>query len=875
MGKPVHALSSAVATTKAALVFNVSLGSAESDAASIAELIGATGLGVIAVLPSPPNEHEPLFQLLKRKFELPVSFDYAAELPTSCEPGSVVIAFNTKAEDTVVTDTDEAFMQAPIAMTVTDQNGIIHRANMQMAALTGYTVEELNGRFVGVLFSEEILAQIAERHKQVIEQGSDEPALFSLLRKDGEVRIVAIASRLYRTESGLDLKITTLRDQSLEYASDIVNLMLLRQDLGLDYSIPKPSRVFVSGTSTERVDGVLSVRAHAIWDLDLKRNHLYRSEGFQIQFGMPSGSYDYTLGEHNPHVHPEDQQLVAASFKAFLTNSDENYWQLEYRHGVIDGKYQTVLDAAYAFRDATGAPYRVIGVSHNVTQRRRLEKLQSQASELSRNGSWDITMPDLKLYWSPEVFSIHEVDGDTPPPIEDGINFYKEGWARELIKERVELAMRTGEGWDLELPIITAKGNERWIRTIGKPVLKDGVCVSLSGSFQDIDERKRIQLDLSESNERFILIADVTNEAIYDWNIKTGELYWGRGFATVFGYDPEVHAPTIDTWSDLMHPDDHKRVSDSLNAAIMNPLVDRWFEEYRYRTSDGSYLYCLDQGGFVRDDNGQAIRMVGSVQDISASKAFEEALLALNRQLAQQAQQLETSNKDLEQFAYVASHDLREPLRMVSSFLTQIERKYGNQLDERGREYIGFAVDGAQRMKQIIHDLLNYARITRFDEPVSRIDLNELLTDVLNLHRATIDECNAKITMEELPIVYSYKTPWAQILNNLIGNALKYRKPNAPLQIDVHCALNSDHFSLSVSDTGIGIDQEHYERIFGIFQRLHKQNDYPGTGIGLSLVKKITENFGGKISVVSEKNQGSTFTLIFPNTHLTSTQTLA
>lgn len=875
MDKHVHALRMAVATPKAALIFKVSEGSYESDAALIAELISATRLGVIAVLPSPPNEYEPLFHLLKKKYVLPVTFDYSAELPTSCEPGSVVVAFNTKAEDTAVTDTDEAFMQAPIAMTVTDQNGIIHRANLQMAELSGYTVDELNGRFVGVLFSEEILAQIAERHRKVIEKGTDEPALFSLLRKNGEARIVAMASRLYRTEGELDLKITTLRDQSLEYASDIVNLMLIRQDLGLEYTIPKPNKVFVIDAGTERVDGVLSVRAHAIWDLDLKRNHLYRSEGFQIQFGMPSGSYDYTLGERNPHVHPDDQQFVAASFKAFLTNSNETYWQLEYRHGMIDGKHQTVLDAAYAFRDTEGKPYRVIGVSHNVTTRRRLEKLQSQASELSRNGSWDVIMPDLKLYWSPEVFSIHEVDGSTPPLIEEAIHYYKEGWARELIREQIELAIRTGEKWDLELPIITAKGNERWVRTIGRPVHKDGECVSLSGSFQDIDERKRFQLDLSESNERFMRIADVNNEAIYDWNIKTNELYWGRGFETVFGYNRDVHAPTIEMWSGLMHPDDQERVSNSLNAALKNQQVNRWIEEYRYRTSEGNYLYCLDQGGFVRDANGEAIRMVGSVQDISASKAFEEALLALNRQLAQQAQQLETSNKDLEQFAYVASHDLQEPLRMVSSFLTQIDRKYSDQLDDRGREYIGYAVDGAQRMRQIIQDLLNYARVTRFDEPESRVDLNELLQDVLNFHQTTIDECNAEISAENLPVVYSYKTPWAQILSNLIGNALKYRKPNAALHIGVRCTLSNDHFSLSVSDTGIGIDHEHFERIFGIFQRLHKQNDYPGTGIGLSLVKKITENFGGKIDVISEKGRGSTFTLTFPNTHLTPTRTPA
>lgn len=875
MDKSVRASASVTSESKVSIIYTVSGGNASAHAAAIADLISETGLGVVAEFAPEEHDYKPLLDALNRRFNIPVRLNATGKPTRRCVPGEVVFDIpNTVQSIASPSFGDDAFMQAPIAMTITDQHGVIQKANLQMSALSGYRTGELEGQFVGMLFSPDILSQIAERHHRLTEGGNEEPALFSLIRQDGTVRIVAMASRLYRAEEGTEYKITTLRDHTLEFASDTVNLMLLRQDLGRGYEIPKPTSVFASNPNSNRIDGLLLVRAHAIWDLDLVKHRLFRSEGFTIQFGMPSGFEDYAIGEPNPHIHPEDQREIADSFKAFLEDPNELFWQKEYRHGVIDGHYQTVLDAAYVFRDAEGKAYRLVGVSHNVTIRRKLENLQTQASELARNGSWEVALPSLKLYWSPEVFAIHEVEGDVPPPIENGINFYKEGWAREQIRECVERAIHHGEGWDLELPIVTAKGNERWVRTICRPQIKNGQCVSLSGSFQDIDRIKRAQIELHESNERFLRIADVTNEAIYDWNIKTDELYWGRGFETVFGYNSEVYAPTIELWTALIHPDDEERVSASLTAAIEDPQCTRWVEEYRYKTSDGNYLYCIDQGGFVRNEAGEAIRMVGSVQDISASKAFEEALVALNKQLAQQTQQLEASNKELEQFAYIASHDLQEPLRMVSSFLSQIERRYGEQLDDRGREYIGYAVDGAQRMKNIIQDLLNYARVTRFDEPVSRIDLNELVRDVVNLHRANIDGCNAEVEIGQLPVVHSYKSPWAQILNNLIGNALKYRKPDGLLQIRIYSTQDEQTFSISISDTGIGIDPAHSERIFGIFQRLHKQDQYPGTGIGLSLVKKLTENFGGKITVESVVGEGSTFTLTLPNALLSASPAL-
>lgn len=863
MDKLSRASSLVTAESNAVVSYRMRSSNLEEEARAIAGLSAQTGLGVVVECGTSTVDIDLLNERLTHRYNLTVRLAPLTTV-TSCAAGEVLLALPESASHNSADPMVAGFMDAPIALIISDQNGIIRAANKQMEVLSGFPINELRWQFVGIFFSTELLPHIRERHERLIAEGRDEPALFSLLRKDGEARIVSMSTRVCNTKGAETLKITTLRDQSLEYAADMANLLLLRQELGMEFSIPNPNAVFVDNPIDEQVDSLLAVRAQAVWDLDLKRNRLLRSEGFQIQFGIPSGLTAYRHSEHNPHIHPDDRQRVFEAFNALLADPNTNYWQIEYRHGRIDGKYQTVLDAAYVFRDGEGTAYRLIGVSHNVTRRRKLEMLQSQASQLARNGSWEVIFPENKMYWSPEVFEIHEVEGTEVPPVDEGIGFYKEGWVRDRIRFHYERAIEHGEGWDLELPIITAKGNERWVRTIGRPRMKNGVCVSISGSFQDIDELKRIQLNLSEANERFSLIADVTNEAIYDWDIASNVLFWGKGFSTVFGYDPLVSAPTIELWTELVHPDDRERVAASLDAAIENPKATQWKEEYRYRTSDGRYLYCIDQGGFIRDEEGNAIRMVGSVQDITASKALEDALVTLNRQLASQAQQLATSNKDLEEFAYIASHDMQEPLRMISGFLTQIDKHYADRLDERGRQYIGYAVDGAHRMKRIIQDLLDYARVSRFDDPETRIDLEELVQEVFELHRTTIDECGATITLGELPVIYSFRTPWLQILNNLIGNALKYRKPDAALHIGIDSVVNGGLFALTIRDTGIGIDPQHFDRIFGVFQRLHRHTDYPGTGIGLSLVKKLTETFGGTIEVASAPGEGSTFTLSFP-----------
>jgi PAS domain S-box-containing protein len=257
-----------------------------------------------------------------------------------------------------------------------------------------------------------------------------------------------------------------------------------------------------------------------------------------------------------------------------------------------------------------------------------------------------------------------------------------------------------------------------------------------------------------------------------------------------------------------------------------------------------------------RDSNGNIIGIIGFAIDITERKQAEEVLDFTMKEL-------ERSNKELEQFAYVASHDLQEPLRMVASFTQLLEMQYKDKLDEDAIEYISFAVDGAKRMQSLISDLLAYSRVTSYAGEFEEVDLNKVIEEVLFNLEIVIEENNAVITNETLLKISADYSQMVQVFQNIIGNALKYRSKKTP-KIHISSRKEDDKWLFSVKDNGIGIDPEYSEKIFQIFRRLHTREEYEGTGIGLAITKRIIERHGGKIWVESEPGNGSVFFFTIP-----------
>ncbi len=400
----------------------------------------------------------------------------------------------------------------------------------------------------------------------------------------------------------------------------------------------------------------------------------------------------------------------------------------------------------------------------------------------------------------------------------------------------------------------------RYIRVDAKPIDDGKGCrIGAVAVFRDITQSKKVTSDLRNSNERFETLARVTNDVVWDWNLETGEVWHNDGFYRLIGMEPGKRVADLNHWKDQIHPDDRDRVWNSFCGVLDSGKLE-WQEEYRFGQLTGP-RDILDRGHVILDANGRPVRMVGVMIDISRLKEVE------NR-LRHQAGELARSNKDLEQFAYVASHDLKEPLRMVTSFVQMLKRKYQGRLDVEADDYIRYAVEGALRMHSLIDDLLTYSHVDRKTDSFEVTGVGEVLERVLQTLGDPIRESGAEVTVGDLPVVFADPIQLGQLLQNLIGNAIKYRKPGEPLRIHISAERCENAWKFVVKDNGIGIAAEFSDRIFKLFQRLHTKEEYPGTGIGLAICKRISERHGGRIWVESVLGEGSTFYFLIPERDL-------
>jgi PAS domain S-box-containing protein len=406
-----------------------------------------------------------------------------------------------------------------------------------------------------------------------------------------------------------------------------------------------------------------------------------------------------------------------------------------------------------------------------------------------------------------------------------------------------------------------------------------GNIIGVSKILRDITERIRAEESLRQSEALKAAMLQSSLDGIITIDHHGTVIEANPAVERIFGYTPE-HMLGKEMASLIIPPSLRERHRQGLAhylATGEGPVLGKRIELTAMR-NDGTE-FPVEVAILPIRAPGPAM-FTGYVRDITARKQAEEALQRLNaelearvaertaelnrvnEELQRTVNELTRSNADLEQFAYVSSHDLQEPLRMVTSYVQLLERRYKDKLDDAGRQYMAFAVDGAERMKALISDLLTYAKVGGHKKDFALVDCAAVLSESFSNLRTLIKESRATITNDPLPTVWGNRTELIQLFQNLVNNAIKYRS-DAPPRIHIGVAKKTE-FLFSVSDNGIGIDPRYFNRIFVIFQRLHDRGAYPGTGIGLALCKKIVEHHGGKLWVTSEPGRGSTFYFTIP-----------
>lgn len=383
--------------------------------------------------------------------------------------------------------------------------------------------------------------------------------------------------------------------------------------------------------------------------------------------------------------------------------------------------------------------------------------------------------------------------------------------------------------------------------------------------------RAKTYLPYSSSDTRDLFLQHFEAEACgtFEWIVDVDKVYWTSGVYRIYEVEPEIRDITFQFASRFVHPQDKERVSASVRLAI--ETGEMLHEEFRIITARNNVKWVNSLGLMVKDTNSTAVKFVGSLRDVTRQHAIHENLKA-------KMEELSRSNRELEDFAYAASHDLQEPLRKITTFSDRLGEKYRNVLMGEGEMYLKRMNASAENMRLLINGLLDFSRITQTQAPFAQVSLGLVIKQVLSDLELKIEETGTVVHFGVLPVVDAVATHMKQLFTNLITNAIKFHKPGlAPvISIATQAVTNEDvqfsglpsgiaYHKIVVSDNGIGFEPQYTSRIFQVFQRLHGKSEYPGSGVGLAICKKILEHHKGVIYATSKKGEGATFTIIIPD----------
>lgn len=582
-------------------------------------------------------------------------------------------------------------------------------------------------------------------------------------------------------------------------------------------------------------------------------------------------------------IHPDDlAHTVACTTDIYESGGSGS---VEFRMIAKDGRILDVESHSSIILDENGMPIGACGVIMDITERKQAQmelshanaQLEDQHRRLNNiisnvPGAVYETVIDVEANALRTTFMSDYAEkmlGYTPEEWQSNPQFWREvvvhpdDW-NNIHQRAIEVAEGNGSGSAQfrcirkDGTIIDTEASFNFVLQ-NQEVTSFGVLTDITARKQFEDKIAHLSYKLKQQHERLESIVANVPGIVYEVaetprDRQQRVVYLSPYAEKMLGYSMKDMLSVPNIFHEIMHPEDvEPAIAD---AAKLYEERQTGSIQYRVKTQEDQTLHLESYGSVVLDDNDRPIGAIGVVMDITQRKEAEQ-------QLERYMDELHRSNQELEQFAYVASHDLQEPLRKIKSYLQLIERRYADQLDDDGKEFITYAVDGATRMRALISDLLAYSRVQRNQGQLASIDLNAVVTNVLDTLELKIAKSKATVNYQHLPIIDGNQQQMTQLFQNLLSNALKFRRDVPPV-IAVNCEAVGDMWMFCVRDNGIGIDPEQTDRIFTIFQRLHQREAYPGTGIGLAICKRVVENHGGQIWVESQLGIGSTFYFTLP-----------
>lgn len=532
------------------------------------------------------------------------------------------------------------------------------------------------------------------------------------------------------------------------------------------------------------------------------------------------------------------------------------------------------------FRTYSGIMQERIG--QHIEEFRRSNRLFRQAEAVTHIGNYVWDLKAHTLTWSDELWRMYELDPKAGGMNNEIARKYNHPDDNIIVDTHIKRSLETGEPFNFYYRLVFDGGRTKILHARGE-IEHDasGVPARIFGTAQDVTEQKNIERQLQE-NQNFILkIANAAPAVITSYNSKTGEyLFVSQGLQKLLGYSPKQSiSDGMPFFVSIVHPEDLGRIMEENKRAVQQansnfessgeePIVEF---QYRMRHANGDYRWFHTFGTvFSRDAAGEVELVLNISLDITEKVKAEQVLV-------QKTLELEQSNRSLEEFAFIASHDLKEPLRKISTLTDRLVSLENRNLSADGKVYLQKVVNSSIRMQRMIDELLSLAQVTN-DRSYQEVSLQNLLADVLQTFDQKIEEIKAEVISNGLPRAVVVPSQFRQLFQNLVSNSLKFRRADVAPRVEIrheylpasavahHNLQPADRYlSVIFADNGIGFDNRFLPKIFSIFQRLHPRNRYEGTGIGLSICKKIVENHGGMIMANGVENEGATFTIVIPD----------